>query len=140
MSLSWLQQEFSEEEGGAEKKGLTTQEEVKTGSIHVSILVAYCKACTWPMSILTFFFFLFGYAASVGGNFWLATWSNVEAQTPGVNFTQTTACDAVNHTSMWVVNHCLWEYEPYLNVSCEPLPEYNKSYLNVSCEPLPEYI
>ena len=87
---------------GAEKKGskLTTKEEAKTGRVHYSILVAYCKACTWPMTVITFFFFLFGYASSVGGNFWLAAWSNAEDQAPGANFTQTTACDDLYDTSM----------------------------------------
>ena len=97
-----LQQVFSEDEDGTEKKvsGLIMKEEAKTGRIHFSILVAYCKACTWPMTIITFFFFLFGYASSVGGNFWLATWSNAEDQVPRENFTRTTACDGFNATSM----------------------------------------
>lgn len=100
--LFTLQQEFSEdEEDGMKWKGsrLTTVEEAKTGRVHFSIVLAYCKACTWPMSIITFLCFLFGYASSVGGNFWLAAWSNAEDQALGDNFTQTTACDGFNDTS-----------------------------------------
>lgn len=82
---------------------LIAEEEVKTGRVHFSILLAYGKACTWPMTLLTLLFYAATNVASVGGNFWLAVWSNAESRAleegPD-NFTQGSACDVDGGTSM----------------------------------------
>lgn len=79
---------------------LISKEEAKTGRVHLSILVAYFKACTLTMTFITLFLLIFIYVPSVGGNFWLATWSNAEERALGENFTQVTACDGFNDISM----------------------------------------
>lgn len=83
-----------------EKKGskLTTEEEAKTGRALFSILLAYCRACTFPMSILVLVLGMFINVFSVSGNFWLAAWSNAEDRSGSENFTGSTACDGVNGT------------------------------------------
>ena len=81
-------------------KKIMTEEEAKTGRVHFSILLEYCRACTWHMSILSVVLFVFVNVASVGGNFWLAAWSNAEESAQQENFTGTTACDGDNGTSV----------------------------------------
>ena len=79
-----------------------TEEEAKTGHVQLSILVTYCKACTWTMTVVTLLLYVFTNVSSVGSNFWLAAWSNAEdrAKLEEGNFTQSTACDGVNGTTM----------------------------------------
>lgn len=88
------------EEAPAKTKGteLIAEEEAKTGNVHFSILLAYCRACTWPMTLITLFMYLSVNISSVAANFWLATWSNSEEKARMENFTQTTACDRTNST------------------------------------------
>ena len=91
-----------EKEGGKKGTELMTEEEAKTGRVQFSILLAYCKACTRPMAILTLLMYTFTNVSSVAGNFWLATWSNAEdrGRLEEGNFTQSTACDRTNGTSV----------------------------------------
>lgn len=77
---------------------LIADEEAKTGRVHFSILLAYCRACTWPMTIITLFMYMFVNISSVAANFWLVAWSNAEGSAAMENFTQTTACDRTNST------------------------------------------
>ncbi len=98
-----MQQVSAEEkEGGKKGSELMTEEEAKTGHVHFSILIEYCKAGTWPMSILTLLLYVFTNISSVASNFWLAAWSNAEdrGRLEEGNFTMSTACDGVNGTSM----------------------------------------
>ena len=97
-----VQQVSTDEKEATKKKGteLMTEEEAKTGRVHASILVAYCKACTWPVVIITLLIYVFTNVSSVAGNFWVAAWSNAEDRSTlgDGNFTQSTACDGVNGT------------------------------------------
>ena len=66
--------------------------------MQLSILLAYCRACTWAMTGVVLLMFLFTNMASVGGNFWLATWSNAEERAVSGDFNQSNGCDGENST------------------------------------------
>ena len=77
---------------------LIADEQAKTGRVQFSILLAYCRACTWPMTLITLLMYMLVNVASVVANFWLASWSNAEENAHMENFTGTTACDGTNST------------------------------------------
>ena len=60
----------------------------------MSVLFAYVRACTYPLSLLTILFYLLTNGASLASNFWLADWSN--SNTPENRNQTVTACDSLN--------------------------------------------
>ncbi len=82
------------------KKSGTTiinEEKAKTGTVSISVIKSYIKACTWVMSVLVFLFYGLSNALSVSSNFWLAEWSNAEGNFNKTNFTAITFCDHPDH-------------------------------------------
>ena len=81
------------------QKSLTSEEKAETGRITAAVILAYCRACTWYMTVFVLLFNVLSNALAVVTNFWLADWSNAagRAQTSDVNITvttsQVTACD-----------------------------------------------
>ena len=68
--------------------------------VKLSVVVAYFKACTYSLSLLTIFLSVCQNGASIASNFWLADWSNAEDAILGLNtsapnftYNHTTACD-----------------------------------------------
>ena len=66
---------------------------MQTGTVKLSVVVAYLKACTWLMSGLTFFFYVASSVMIISANFWLAEWSNAEGRFNATNFSALTFCD-----------------------------------------------
>jgi cytoskeletal protein RodZ len=62
-----------------EKSALIVEEKAESGSMKFSIVLDYCRACTWPMAIVTVVFFVLTHAASIASSFWLVKWSNAQA-------------------------------------------------------------
>ncbi|CAI8057972.1 Multidrug resistance-associated protein 1, partial [Geodia barretti] len=92
-----MSSEVGEKKASAEhtdKSTLIKQEKVETGSVHMSVLFAYVRACTYPLSLLTILFYLLTNGASLASNFWLADWSN--SNTPENRNQTVTACDSLN--------------------------------------------
>ena len=81
------------------KKSLTSEEKAETGRITTAVILAYCRACTWYMTIFVLLFNVLSNVLAVVTNFWLADWSNAagNAQAADVNVTtstgRVTACD-----------------------------------------------
>ena len=81
------------------KKSLTSEEKAETGRITTAVILAYCRACTWYMTIFVLLFNVLSNALAVVTNFWLADWSNAAGNTQAaeVNVTtsigRVTACD-----------------------------------------------
>lgn len=60
----------------------------------MSVILAYIRACTYPLTLITVFLYLMANAASLASNFWLADWSNSNIVIDGGNRTKhVTACD-----------------------------------------------
>lgn len=82
-----------------EHTALITEEKAETGKVKLSVILAYCRACTWFLTFLTLLFYTLTSGASVASNFWLADWSNAEGniranETGNVTaFVKVTACD-----------------------------------------------
>ena len=82
-----------------EKTALITEEKAETGKVKLAVIIAYCRACTWFLTILTLLFYTLTSGASVASNFWLADWSNSEDNAHanetanGTAFVKVTACD-----------------------------------------------
>ena len=82
-----------------ERTALITEEKAETGKVKLSVILAYCRACTWFLTILTLLFYTLTSGASVASNFWLADWSNAEGNiranetSNGTGFVKVTACD-----------------------------------------------
>lgn len=77
--------------------------------VKLSVLITYCRACSYFLSFLTILFFVCMNGASIASNFWLADWSNSEDATLGLNlsnttYNHTTACDRANGPDMYVIN------------------------------------
>ena len=77
--------------------------------VKLSVLLTYCKACSYLLSFLTILFFVCMNGASIASNFWLADWSNSEDATLGLNlsnttYNHTTACDGPNGPEVYVIN------------------------------------
>ena len=49
------------------------------GSIKSSVILAYCRACTWPAVVATVLFFVLTHGASIASSFWLVKWSSAQA-------------------------------------------------------------
>ena len=79
------------------QKSLISEEKVLTGRVTFSVILAYCQACTWYMTVLVLLFNVLSNVFAVVTNFWLADWSNAAENsiTDGGNFSvnQITACD-----------------------------------------------
>ena len=60
----------------------------------MSVMLAYIRACTYPLSILTIILYLMANGASLASNFWLADWSN--SNIPANANKTTTACDKIS--------------------------------------------
>ena len=73
-----------------------TEEKAETGRVTFSVLLTYCKACTWHLAILVVLFNVLSTAVAVGTNFWLAEWSTAASYLLLVNSTvgPVTACDS----------------------------------------------
>ena len=82
-----------------ERTALITEEKAETGKVKLSVILAYSRACTWFLTILTLLFYTLTSGASVASNFWLADWSNAEGNIRanetgnGTSFDKVTACD-----------------------------------------------
>ena len=89
-----------------ERTTLITEEKAATGNIKLSVILAYCRACTWPMTVITVLFFVLAHGASIASNFWLAKWSNAQANVQAyeknrsVFIQRVTCCDGVNGSSV----------------------------------------
>ena len=89
-----------------EQKSLTSTEKVQTDRIMFAVVAAYCRACTWIMTILVLFFNVMSHSVSVATNLWLAEWSsseNVKSDMENGTLSKTTACDSSN-SPVYVVN------------------------------------
>ena len=81
------------------QKSLTSEEKAETGRITAAVILTYCRACTWYMTVFVLLFNVLVNALAVVTNFWLADWSNAagSVQASDVNVTITTgrvtACD-----------------------------------------------
>ena len=81
-----------------ENTALIAEEKAETGNVKLSVIIAYCRACTWYMSLLTLLLYVLTNGASVASNFWLADWSNAEgnirdSEIKNTTFVKLTACD-----------------------------------------------
>ena len=89
-----------------EQTALITEEKAETGKVKLTVIIAYCRACTWFLTILTLLFYTLTSGASVASNFWLADWSNAEdnvhaSETAnGTAFVKVTACDGEDGPDM----------------------------------------
>ena len=70
-----------------DRKILTTKEKVQTNRISLAVIFAYCRACTWCMSILVLFFTVMSHTSSVVTNLWLAEWSSAESDSTNATLT-----------------------------------------------------
>ena len=87
-------QSLDQEEDPPKKgTGLITEEIAETGTVKLSVMFAYIKACTWLRSGLTFLFYIGNSVMLMSANFWLAEWSNAEGRFNATNFTALTFCD-----------------------------------------------
>ena len=79
------------------QKSLISEEKVITGRVTFSVILAYCRACTWYMTVFVLLFNVLSNVFAVVTNFWLADWSNAAGNliTGSGNFSveQITACD-----------------------------------------------
>lgn len=93
-SIGSSPEEFEEP---TESTALISEEKTETGKVKLSVILAYCRACNWILTILTLFFYISTSGSSVASNFWLADWSNAEGNYLIDNATyQATACDKEN--------------------------------------------
>ena len=84
-----------------ENTALIAEEKAETGNVKISVILAYCIACTWYMTLITLFLYVLTNVASVASNFWLADWSNAEgnirdSELKNTTFAKVTACDNEN--------------------------------------------
>ena len=84
------------------QKSLITEERAETGRVTFAVILAYCRACTWYMTVFVLVFNILSNVFAVVTNFWLADWSNAEAtrdaNSDGGNHTvvEVTACDSAD--------------------------------------------
>ena len=76
-----------------EQKILTSKEKVQTNRVKLAVISAYCRVCTWYMTILVLFFTVMSHAVSVATNLWLAKWSSAESDNANATLT---LCDVTN--------------------------------------------
>ena len=82
------------------QKMLISEEKTEKGRITFAVILAYCRACTWYMTIFVLLFNVLSNTFAVVTNFWLADWSNAaeNLNSPGelnvtIDHWQVTACD-----------------------------------------------
>ena len=89
-----------------ERSVLITEEKTESGTVKLSVVLAYCRACAWPMIWTTLLFFLLTHGASIASSFWLAKWSNAQAnelafeRNESVSLHHITFCDNANISAM----------------------------------------
>lgn len=90
-----------------ERSALIVDEKAESGSVKLSVILDYCQACTWPMAVMTVVFFVLAHGASIASSFWLAKWSNAQAneltfeKNASTYYTRkVTICDDVNISKM----------------------------------------
>ena len=89
-----------------ESSALIVEEKAESGSVKLSVILDYCRACTWPVAIITVVFFVLTHGASIASSFWLAKWSNEQAnevaleKNESVYNRKVTFCDNVNISKM----------------------------------------
>ena len=77
-----------------------------SGNIKFSVIVEYCRACTWPMDITTVLLFILSQVAAVASKYWLANWSNSQGNEQAFEnnksavFQQVTFCDSINGSNV----------------------------------------
>ena len=85
----------ADKKDGSKRKSLISEEKVETGRVTFSVILAYCRACTWYMSICVMLFHTISSILAIGTNFWLAEWSTAAGNLLKPNNTiQVTACDS----------------------------------------------
>lgn len=96
--------EFEDEE--TEHTALISEEKAATGNVKLSVLVAYCRACTWTMSEIIVILYVLAPGAAIASNFWLAKWSTAQADEQAFVMNETnifqpqTFCDGVNKSDV----------------------------------------
>ena len=82
---------------------LISAEKTEKGRITFAVLLAYCKACTWYMTVFVLLFNILSNAFAIVTNFWMADWSNAAGNFNNkeeVNVTtshwQVTVCDSAD--------------------------------------------
>lgn len=89
-----------------EKSALIVEEKAESGSVKLSVILSYCRACTWPVATITVLFFVLTQAASIASSFWLAEWSSAQANEVAFErnnskyIRKVTLCDDVNTSKM----------------------------------------
>ena len=98
------QESYDDTENAAKQdkqKMLISEERTEKGRITFAVILAYCRACTWYMTIFVLLFNVLSNTFAVVTNFWLADWSNAaenintrgELNVTTDNHWQVTACD-----------------------------------------------
>ena len=113
LSLSYIQftsssdiSDTEDELETSEHTALISEEKSMSGNIKLSVIVEYCRACTWPIVITTVLLFILSQAAALASKYWLANWSNSQASeqdfenNKSVAFQQVTLCDSVNGSNV----------------------------------------
>lgn len=89
-----------------EKSALIVEEKAESGNVKFSVVLDYCRACTWPMTIITVVFFVLTHTASISSSFWLVKWSNAQAnelafeKNDSMCIRKVTFCDDVDTSKM----------------------------------------
>ena len=89
-----------------ERSALIVEEKAESGSVKLSVILAYCRACTWPMTLITVVFFVITHGASIASSFWLVKWSNAQAneevfeKNKSESIVKVTFCDDDNISTM----------------------------------------
>ena len=102
-SIGSSPEEFEEP---TETTALISEEKAETGKVKLSVILAYCRACNWFLTIITLLFYISTSGSSVASNFWLADWSNAEGNyrynetTNTTYFIKSTACDNDNEPNV----------------------------------------
>ena len=61
-----------------ERTALISEEKAMSGNVKLSVIFAYCRACTWFVTVITVILNILAQAASITTNFWLSKWSNAQ--------------------------------------------------------------
>ena len=87
----------------AEHRPQTTSYSIKRLA---TVTIAYCRACSWLMTLLTLLFYVLTSGASVAAGYWLAEWSNAEgnaligSSAGNSSSSGSTVCDQENGPSL----------------------------------------
>ena len=89
--------EKSEDVEEDKQKSLISEEKAQTGRVTFAVILAYCRACTWYMTVFVLIFNVLSNVFAVVTNFWLADWSNAAGNSitggGNVSVERVTACD-----------------------------------------------